>query len=80
MSGKSTKKGVMKTWVVALEKYKDAPNPVQKMDQFLKKEFPKRKTNWGKWANLVRQRYNRGALVPGLKPRKAIPRFVSKAA
>jgi hypothetical protein len=72
---KAKKPGVFKTWIVALEKFGRGKDPVKNIASYLHQQFPNRKTNWAKWANLIRQRYNRGAFVKGEKPSKAIPLF-----
>lgn len=79
MSGIKTKKSVFETWVVALQKYGNDPKTaIKNIDAFMRSNFPKRKTNWAKWANLVRQRYNRGAFLKGTPiPRKPLAVFIT---
>lgn len=59
--GKTTGVGIFDTWHVAFKKHGKDPKAVV---QFMKDEYPGRTTDWSKWANGMRQRYNRGLLGP----------------
>lgn len=61
--GKTTGVGIFDTWYIAFQKHGKDPKAVV---SFLKAEYPGRATNWEKWVNGMRQRYNRGLL--GTKP------------
>lgn len=68
--GKTTGVGVFDTWGIAFKKHGKDPKSVV---AFMKGEYPQRDTEWAKWVNGMRQRYNRGLL--GEKPTEAIPAY-----
>ncbi len=57
--------GVYQSWGQAFLKFGKKANAPQEIVNFMKKSFPKRKTNWGKWVNVVRIKYNAG-MLPGV--------------
>lgn len=60
--GKTSQKSITETWGIAFEKHGKSKNPAKDIVAYLKSEYPDRKTNWAKWVNGMRQRYNRGLL------------------
>lgn len=64
--GKTTGVGVFDTWGIAFSKHGKDPKAVV---TFMKAEYPHRDTNWAKWVDGMRQRFNRGML--GIKVAEA---------
>lgn len=70
--GKTTKKDVWETWGIAFQKYGTKADAEKHIAEFMEEEFPGRKTQFSKWVNNVRIRYNNGKLgVPA--PTEPIP-------
>jgi hypothetical protein len=75
-AGKTSGVGVFATWAVAFKKHGGDPKAVA---SFMHSEYPSRDTNWTKWVDAMRQRYNRGLLTDGDKPGTPIPPYKAKA-
>lgn len=71
--GKTTNVGVFQTWYIAFQKFGTNPQAIVK---FMKDEYPNRKTDWGKWVNSMRQRYNAGKI--GTAPTEKIKPWAVK--
>lgn len=75
--GATTGVGVFDTWALAFKKHGADPKAVV---AFMKSEYPGRSTDWAKWVNGMRQRYNRGLLTGGTAPSIPIDPYVAKSA
>lgn len=63
--GKTTGVGIFDTWAIGFQKHGKDPKAVV---AFMKAEYPVRTTDWAKWVNGMRQRYNAGKL--GVTPKE----------
>ena len=61
-ASKAERKSVPNTWGLAFKKHGTSKNAVKEIVSFMKSEFPDKETDWSKWVDLVRGRYNRGEL------------------
>lgn len=69
--GKNTGKSVYECWGAAFANFGRAEDAPTKIVNFMRSEFPEKKTMWEKWVNVVRPEYNNGKL-PGV-PRPTVP-------
>ena len=71
--GKTTGEGVVRSWVIALEKGAKAKQNDEQILDFMKKEFPG-KTNLCS-VGTARGHYNRGGYNKGVKPKTQLAKF-----
>lgn len=77
--GKTTKVGIIQTWVHIFEKNEALPKTKKLSDgeitKFMQSEFPGRKSKVFETVNTVRSRYNRGILTKGKVPKVQSKRY-----
>jgi hypothetical protein len=77
--GKTTKVGVIRTWVHIFERNEALPKTKKLTDaaitKFMQSEFPRRKSKVFETVNTVRSRYNRGVLTKGEVPKVQSKRY-----
>lgn len=76
--GLKTNKTVFESWGIAFKRHGTASDAPKKIVAHMKEDFPKRDTQWQKWVNALRARYNSGSLPNTAKPKNPIPVYSDK--